>query len=93
MSGLKLADSWRIGFNDSIDVGGKSLHIQTEVLTARGVAIRTAVYDGGVAKWVEKLPLPPDVTDMQALEALVRNQHQRCIDHVKRAGVAWLESI
>ena len=93
MSGPKLAEPWRIGFNDSVDVGGKTLHIQTEVLTARGVVIRTTIYDGGVAKWAGKLPVPADVTDMQALETLVRQQHQRCFDHVKRAGEKWLESI
>jgi hypothetical protein len=93
MTGLKLADSWRIGFNDSVDVGGKTLHIQTEVLTARGVVIRTTVYDGGVAKWAGKVPVPADVTDMPALEALVRQQHQRCLNHVKGAGEKWLESI
>jgi hypothetical protein len=90
---MKIAEPWRIGFNDSVDVGGKMLHVQTEVLTARGVVIRTTVYDGGVAKWVEKSPLPAEITEMPALEALVRQQHQRCFDHLKSAGASWLESI
>jgi hypothetical protein len=42
---------------------------------------------------VSKQPLPPDLPDMEALTALVSAQHQRCLDHLKRAGTAWLESI
>jgi hypothetical protein len=89
---MALEESWKVGFNDSVDVDGRSLHVQTEVLPRVGV-IRTAVYDGGVAKWVNKQPVPPDLSDMEALVVIVRGQHQRCLDHLKRAGAAWLESI
>jgi hypothetical protein len=89
---LKLSEARTIGFNDSLDVEGISLHIQTEVLTRGGGVIRTTVLRGGVAKFVESQPVPPEVSEMAALTALVRTQHQRCFEHLKRVGASWLES-
>jgi hypothetical protein len=89
---LKLSDARTVGFNDSVEVGGVSLHVQTEVLTRGGGVIRTTVLRGGVAKFVESQPVPPEVSEIAALTALVRTQHQRCTEHLKRVGASWLES-
>jgi hypothetical protein len=93
MSVLRFRQAWSIGFNDSVDVEGRGLHVQTEVLMRNGAAIRTTVLAGGVAKYAKTEPVPPNVLDMEALEARVRAQHQGILDHLKRAGASWLESI
>jgi hypothetical protein len=93
MSNLNVAEAQTIGFNNSVDVGGLTLHLQTEVVKRGGIVIRTTVLDGGVAKSVKNHPVPPDVSDMKALAALVQAQHQRYFDHLKRAGASWLASI
>jgi hypothetical protein len=86
MPALNLSEAKKIGFNDSVSVGGVSLHVQTEVLTRSGIVIRTTVYDGGVTKFVETQAVPPNVSDVGALVKLVQAQHLRCFDHVKRGG-------
>jgi hypothetical protein len=88
MSTLNLSEAKKIGFNDSVDVQGVSLHVQTEVLTRSGVVIRTTVYHGGVTKFVETHPVPPHVSDVGALVTLVQMQHRRCFEHVKHGGVS-----
>ena len=84
MSSLNVAEAQTIGFNNSVDVGGLTLHLQTEVVKRGGMVIRTTVLDGGVAKSVTNEPVPPDVSEMDALVALVWAQHQRCFDLLKR---------
>jgi len=91
MSALSLPEVKKIGFNN--DVPGLNLHVQTEVLTRGGLSMRTTVLAGGVVKHVEIHPVPADVSDMFALIALVRAQHQRCLDHIEGAGESWLASI
>jgi hypothetical protein len=91
MSALNLTEAKKIGFNN--EVPGLNLHIQTEVLTRRGIVIRTTILAGGVVKHAESHPVPTDVSDMIELAALARAQHQRCFDHIKGAGESWLESI
>jgi hypothetical protein len=91
MSTLNLSEAKKIGFNN--EVPGLDLHIQTEVLTRGGLVIRTTILAAGVVQHAESHPVPPDVSDMLALVALVRTQHQRCFDHVKGAGKSWRESI
>ena len=91
MSALNLSEAKKIGFNN--DVPGLNVHIQTEVLTRGGLFIRTTILSAGVVKHAESHPVPPDVSDMIALVALVRTQHQRYFDRVKSAGESWLESI
>jgi hypothetical protein len=92
MSGLNPSEARKIGFNESVEVDGLSLHVQTEVLTRGGLVVRTTVLDGGVTKRVESQPVPPLVTEMAALAELAQNQHRWCLDQLKREGASWLES-
>lgn len=91
--GVSLAEAAKIGFNESVDVGGVSLHVQTEVLTRGGGAIRTTILDHGIAKFVKKEAIPSDIPNMDALVTRVKAQHDRYVVHLKRAGASWLESI
>ena len=93
MSNLNVAEAQTIGFNNSIDVEGVTLHVQTEVVRRGGIVIRTTVLDGGVAKSVKNHPVPPNVSELETLAALVQAQHQHYSDHLRRAGRSWLASI
>ncbi len=74
----------KLGFNETVHVGGRALHVQTEVLTRAGIVIRTTVLEGGVARLAEGRPCPPDVDDLDAFTALVLAQHQKHVDLVRR---------
>lgn len=85
---LSPSEAAKIGFNESVVALGRTLHVQTEVLTRDGIVIRTVVLDGGVAVFAERQPCPPDVTDLGAFTALVEAQHQRRIERLRREGLA-----
>jgi hypothetical protein len=91
VSGLPLAEARKIGFNDPVEVEGRSLHVQTEVLTRERVVFRTVVLEGGVVRFLENRPCPPEVTDLGALVACVKSQHEELLDKIRRGGV-WLAS-
>jgi hypothetical protein len=90
-SGLSLGDARKVGFNDPVEVGGHKLHIQTEVLTREGVVFRTVVLEGGVVRFSENRPCPPEVTDLPALIACVKSQHEELRETIRRGG-PWLAS-
>jgi hypothetical protein len=93
MPAVNLAEAAKIGFNESVDVGGRALHVQTEVLTRGGGAIRTTILDGGIAKFVKKEALPTDLPGLEALATLVKAQHDRYVGHIKKTGALWQDSI
>lgn len=86
MPGVSPSEAKRIGFNDPVESGGKTLHVQTEVLTRNGIVIRTTVLDGGIATFAESRPCPPDIADLAALIALVESQHKRHVEQVRSSG-------
>lgn len=89
MSSLRLDDLKKVGFNESVQVGGRSLHVQTEVLTRSGIVIRTTVLEGGVAKLAEHTPCPDNVSDLGAFVALVESQHKQLVEQLGRRGPTW----
>ena len=93
MPGVNLAEAAKIGFNESVDVGGHPLHVQTEVLTRQGAFVRTTILDGGIAKFVKKEPLPVDLAGMDAVVTLVKAQHDRYVGHLIKTGKLWQDSI
>lgn len=93
MAGLHLGEVKKIGFNASVLVDGRDLHVQTEVLTREGIVIRTTILEGGVAKFAEKRPCPPEVSDLSAFVAVVESQHKQRVEQLRREGAKWLESI
>jgi hypothetical protein len=91
VSGLPLADACKIGFNDPVEIGGRKLHIQTEVLTREGVMFRTVVLEGGIVRFLENRPCPAEVRDLVALAACVKSQHEELLNTIKQ-GAPWLAS-
>ncbi len=77
---LDLESVKRVGFNETVRVGRRELHVQTEVLTREGIVIRTTVLEGGVARLAEGRPCPPEIRDMDAFEALVLAQHKKHVE-------------
>jgi hypothetical protein len=92
VSGLPLADARKIGFNDPVEIEGHSLHVQTEVITRDGIVIRTIVLEGGIVRFSENRPCPPEVSDLGALVAQVQSQHRERLDKIRRGGEPWLAS-
>ena len=90
-TGLLLAEARKVGFNDPVEVEGRKLHIQTEVLTRDGVVVRTLVLEGGIVRFSENRPCPSWVQDMVSLVACVQSQHQELLDTIRR-GAPWLAS-
>ncbi len=77
---LELDAVKRVGFNETVHVGERALHVQTEVLTRDGIVIRTTVLEGGVARLAEGRPCPPEITELNAFEALVLAQHEKHVE-------------
>jgi hypothetical protein len=68
------------GAIDKIALLGREFTIQTELVPGEPPVIRTLVYDGGRLVTSRELSLDPSITTDQAIEAKVRDQHQRITD-------------
>jgi hypothetical protein len=90
-SALSLKDARKIGFNEPVEVEGRNLHIQTEVLTRDGVVFRTVVLEGGVVRFTENRACPEWVADLPTLVACVKSQHEELRETIRRGG-SWLAS-
>jgi hypothetical protein len=77
MDRLPSGDPREIGFNDSVLVQGRSLHVQTEVLGREQLVIRTTVLEGGVVRVAERQLCRADATGPEQLRALAEEQHRR----------------
>lgn len=73
----------RIGFNTSVDVGERNLHVQTEVLVRDQVVIRTLVLEGGAIRKAERLPCPEHLQTPEELEEYVRVRHEEQVAALK----------
>lgn len=82
-----------IGFNDSVESGKRSFHVQTEVLVRDGVAIRTTVLEAGAVRFAESRRLATDPEDLGRFSAEVEAQHRHFLHELEHAGATWLESI
>jgi hypothetical protein len=91
VSQLSRGDARKIGFNDPVEVEGRKLHVQTEVVTREGIILRTVVLEGGVVRFSENRTCPPEVQDIGSLVACVKSQHQEILETIRRGG-AWLAS-
>lgn len=73
----------KIGFNTSVDVGDRNLHVQTEVLTRKQVVMRTLVLEGGAILRAERHPCPEHLEAPEELEAYVRQRHYESVEALK----------
>lgn len=87
MASSASGDIRKIGFNDSIQVDGRALHIQTEVLQRGGYVMRTTVLEGGTVQFATSEPCPPNLQDEERIRALVQLQHESYVGKVIRGEV------
>jgi hypothetical protein len=77
----------KIGFNDSVDYGARSLHVQTEVMVREHVLIRTMVLEGGVVRLVDRHACPPELTGLEQIRAYAQSRHEQHVDATRRGVV------
>lgn len=77
----------KIGFNTSVTVGGRNLHVQTEVLVGDRILIRTMVLEGGAVRQTERLACPDNLESPEEVEAYVRGRHQQHVETLTSSGV------
>ena len=76
-----------IGFNQSVVVGGRTLHVQTEVLVRDQIVARTMVLEDGVIRFADRHPCPPELQDPLELETYVGERHATHVEAVKSGKV------
>jgi hypothetical protein len=67
----------KIGFNESVILESRKLHVQTEVLVRDRVLVKTTVLEGGVVRFVDSDTCPIDGRTLEDVEAFVLAQHRR----------------
>jgi len=80
-----LMDPRELGFNDSVTVGERHLHVQTEVLGRREMVICTTVLEGGTVRVAEKRVLDAETT-AEEIQAVVERQHRRHVQQLREAA-------
>jgi hypothetical protein len=86
MNHLPPQDPREIGFNESVTVQGRSLHVQTEVLGREELIIRTTVLEGGVVRVTERQLCPVETTRPEQLRVLAEEQHRRNVLQLTEAA-------
>lgn len=71
-----------IGFNQSVLVGGRELHVQTEVLFRDQLIVRTTINDGGVVRLAERLVYEGEPSGVDAIRAVAEAQHTRHVQEL-----------
>jgi len=77
----------KIGFNESVVLDARKLHVQTEVLVRDRVIVKTTVLEGGIVRFVDSDTCPIDGWTLEDVEAFVLAQHQRNLGRARAAGV------
>ena len=85
MAHLLSEEARSIGFNQSVGVRGRMLHVQTEVLVRRGITIRTTIAEGGTVEVAEDQVLKPNTTHLEQLRTLAQEQHDRQVQKLMEA--------
>ena len=73
----------KIGFNESVVLGSRTMHVQTEVLVRDGVFVRTTAVEGGFVHFVDTVPCP-DCQTLGEIEEFAVSQHRRSVERVRR---------
>ncbi len=77
-------DCHTIGFNQQVDVGNRSYHVQTEVVGSKQLSVRTTVLEGGVVCDRFSQPLASD--EYAAAQTAAEQQHRTVVDRVAHGG-------
>ena len=71
-----------IGFNESVSLDGRVVHVQTEVLGHEKPVIRTTILEGGLVLHVENHGCPTEPLQLEQLRQRVEQQHRHHVQQV-----------
>ena len=74
----------KIGFNESVEVLSKKMHVQTEVFVLDRVLVKTTVLEGGIVRFVDTETCPTRGWTLEQIEAFVFAQHARNVARMRR---------
>lgn len=73
----------RRGHNDSEEIAGRSLHVQTEVVARRPIKVRSQIFEGGRILYAHVGQLEPGI-DLEAGVQAIRAQHEQTLAKLRR---------
>jgi hypothetical protein len=73
----------KIGFNESVLLDSRKLHVQTEVLVKDRVLVKTTILEGGVVRFVDSDTCPIEGRTLEDVEAFVLAQHRRNVERAR----------
>jgi hypothetical protein len=76
---MSMTELETIGYNSSVQVGRRELHVQTEVIVREAIVIRTMVLEAGIVRSVERHTCPSELCDVDQVRAYASSQHERQI--------------
>lgn len=77
---LKAREVHKIGFNESVRLASRTLHVQTEVFVRQSLLVKTTVLEGGIVRFVDTQDCPIEGGTLQEIEAFVAAQHARNVE-------------
>jgi len=77
----------QIGFNDEVLVGQRRLHVQTEVIAASGLKIRTTVIERGAVRHVENSSWDEPIDDLERTREMVGDRHRAVVARVENGDI------
>jgi len=81
INSYKLVD---IGHNDCVDSGGRTFHIQTEVISASSVKIKTTIFqDGAVLDAIQQVLNSAKDDSADVILQMAKIQHEDAVNKVK----------
>ncbi len=81
-----------VGFNESVTLDSRTLHVQTEVLLRKQLMVQTTVLEGGQVRFSCRTVCPEDITGLESVRAFVEAQHKSHVQLVILGEVPWLAS-
>lgn len=77
----KLAD---IGHNDCVDLGGRTFHVQTEVIPTRPVKIKTTIFqDGAVLDAIQQKLTSAKDDSADVILQMAKIQHENAVRKIR----------
>lgn len=80
-------DVRELGFNDRVQVEGRSFDVQTEVVERSALEIRSTVLEQGRVLYTTSGALGAEHADVARAEEVVREQHDAVLGMVRRGEV------
>jgi hypothetical protein len=81
-----------VGFNESVHLDSRTLHVQTEVLMRQELLVQTTVLEGGRVRFSCRTVCPEDISGLESVRAFVEAQHKSHVQIVILGEAPWLAS-